>query len=257
MHMAAPGQRYVPEPLNFAVMVLESVSASSQAPLAHSSNPPFTTAADWLKLGAAEQAADSANEGPLSMYEVLAREPGDAYFGTWGFQCSAITTAVEVVGRAADLCGDLAALPEILAPAQRALASLAGLNALPKVVVALLPLPHPHKSQAAVTSSQRVHSGRVSPQGTPSPQLIYELCRPLSPRGSHPCLLVRALTRSCTVSLGCALMQHACHAEPGSASEGGAWSPGLRCQAADCGPEAANAQERHKGTGDQAAEPAL
>ena len=135
LHMAAPGQRYVPEPLNFAVMVLESVSASSQAPLAHSSNPPFTTAADWLKLGTAEQAAESANEGPLSMYEVLAREPGEAYFSTRGFQCSAITAAVEVVGRAADLCADLAALPEILAPAQRALAHLAGLNALPKVVV--------------------------------------------------------------------------------------------------------------------------
>ena len=135
--MAAPGRRYVPEPLNFAVRVLESVSASSQGPLAHSSNPPFTTAADWLKLGGTEQAADSASEGLLSMYEVLAREPGDAYFGTRGFQCSAITAAVEVVGRAADLCADLAALPEILAPAQRALAHLTGLNKLPEVNVTI------------------------------------------------------------------------------------------------------------------------
>ena len=133
--MALPGQRYAPEPLNFAVMVLESVSTSSQAPLAHSSNPPFTTAADWLKLGGAEQAADPAIEGPLNMSEVLTREPGNAYFGTRGFQCSAITAAVEVLARGVDLCADLAALSEILAPALRALAHLTGLNNLPQVPV--------------------------------------------------------------------------------------------------------------------------
>ena len=147
--MAAPGQRYVPEPLIFAVMVLESVSTSSQAPLAHSSNPPFTTAADWLKLGGAEQGTDIADQGPLSMSGVLAREPGDAYFSTKGFQCSAITAAVEVIGRAADLCADLAALPEILAPAQRALAHLAGINELPQVLdVTSLSSEDVHLSQA-------------------------------------------------------------------------------------------------------------
>ena len=154
--MAAPGQRYVPEPLNFAVMVLGSVSTSSQAPLAHNSNPPFTTATDWLKLNGAEQAADTASEGPLSMYEVLAREPGDSYFGTRGFQCSAITAAVEVVGRAADLCADLAALPEILAPAQRALAHLTGLNELPQVVATIsLSSDDPLMCQITIISSQK------------------------------------------------------------------------------------------------------
>ena len=159
--MAAPGQRYIPEPLNFAVMVLESVSTNSQPPLAHGCNPPFTTASDWLKLSRPKQAADPANEGSLSMSEVLAREPGNAYFGTKGFQCSAITAAVEVVGKGADLCADLEALPEILAPAQRALAHLAGLVELPQVVVIIsLSSQGPHLSRV-ITSSRSICSGKA------------------------------------------------------------------------------------------------
>ena len=69
---------------------------------------------------------------PLSLPDVLTRTPEDAYFGSRAFQCSAISAAVEVVSRAADLYADLAALPEALDPAQRALAHLSQSTLLPE-----------------------------------------------------------------------------------------------------------------------------
>lgn len=136
LHMAGPAQRYTPEPLNYAVRVLESVCSDAQGAIMQSPNrPPFTSAVDWLKLNSSAQSAkaDSAASQPLSMVEVLTRAPEDGYFGSRGFQCSAITAAVELVSRAADLYADLAAMPEILAPAQRALTHLAVFSELPKV----------------------------------------------------------------------------------------------------------------------------
>jgi len=69
---------------------------------------------------------------PLSLTDVLTRTPEDAYFGSRAFQCSAINAAVEVVSRAADLYADLAALPEALYPAQRAVAHLSQSTMLPE-----------------------------------------------------------------------------------------------------------------------------
>ena len=132
--MAEPGRRYVPEPLNFAVRVLESVCSDQQSPLARNPNPPFTSAAEWLTLSRTSQHATSAAEKaqPLKLSEVLPLSSEDGYFGSTAFQCSVIASAVELVSRAAELYADLAALPEALAPAQQALSHVAGSAMLPQ-----------------------------------------------------------------------------------------------------------------------------
>ena len=142
--MAAPAQRYVPEPLNFAVRVLESLCSDKRGPAVHNPNPPFTSAAEWLNLSRTPQSAKAGNKEvqPLSLTEVLTRAPDDAYFGSRAFQCKAVQAAVEVVSRAADVYAELAALPEALAPAERALAHVAGFSELPQVLFSFLESVH-------------------------------------------------------------------------------------------------------------------
>ena len=134
LHIAAPAQRYVPEPLNFAVRVLESVRSSKQDPLVHNPNPPFTSATEWLHLtSSAQHATSGADEArPLKSSEVLPLAPEDAYFSSRSFQYSAIRAAVELVSTAAELYGDLAALPEAFAPAQHALTHVGNFTTLPE-----------------------------------------------------------------------------------------------------------------------------
>lgn len=134
IHMAGPAQRFAPEPLNFAVRILESVCSDKQGPLLHNPNPPFTSAAEWLNLDRTAQHATSERERmqPLKLSEVLTVPPEDAYFGSRAFQCSIISAAVELASKAAELYADLAALPEALAPAQQALTHIAGLMTLPQ-----------------------------------------------------------------------------------------------------------------------------
>ena len=132
--MAEPARRYVPEPLNYAVRVLESVCSDKQSPLSRNPNPPFTSAAEWLNLSRTAQHATSAAEKvePLKLSEVLPLAPEDAYFGSRAFQCSVIASAVELASRAAELYADLAAAPEALGPAQQALSHVAGFATLPQ-----------------------------------------------------------------------------------------------------------------------------
>ena len=143
MHMAAPAQRYTPEPLDFAVRVLESVRSDKRDPLLHNPNPPFTSAAEWLDLNSSAQHATSgADEAqPLKFSEVLPLGPQDAYFRSRAFQHSVVCAAVELVSRAAELYADLAALPEAFAPAQQALTHVQKFTTLPEA--SLLTHTHP------------------------------------------------------------------------------------------------------------------
>ena len=63
----------------------------------------------------------------------LTLAPEDGYFGSRAFQSSVMSHAVDLVSKAAELYADLAAFPEALAPAQQALAHVAGCASLPGV----------------------------------------------------------------------------------------------------------------------------
>ena len=112
-------------------------------------NPPFTSAAEWLHLSRTPQSAKAGSKEvqSLSLTEVLTRAPDDAYFGSRAFQCGAVQAAVALVSRAADVYADLAALPEALAPAERALAHVAGFSELPQVLFSFLILGSVHYSR--------------------------------------------------------------------------------------------------------------
>ncbi|CAL8463440.1 g2974 [Coccomyxa elongata] len=138
LHMAAPASRYVPEPLNFAVQLLQSV-----APLRK--NPPhqpqtFFSASDpsarWLALapGGGNKESDAAEIQPLVTASVLAKAADDGYFASLEFKTSALAAAMGVVQRAAEVFGGIAALPEALGPAQLALEDLGRVKGFPKAL---------------------------------------------------------------------------------------------------------------------------
>ncbi len=136
--MAASASRYVPEPLNFAVQLLQSA-----APLRK--NPPhqpqtFFSASDpsarWLALapgGGGNKEPDAAEIQPLDMASVLAKAADDGYFASLEFKTSGLAAAMGVVQRAAEVFTGIAALPEALGPAQLALEDLGRVKGFPKV----------------------------------------------------------------------------------------------------------------------------
>ena len=135
--MAAAASRYVPEPLNFAVQLLQSAAplrktAPSQPQMSFSASDP---SARWLapRPGGSGKESEAAEIQPLEMASVLSKAADDGYFGSPEFKASALAAAMGVVQRAAEVFAGIAALPEAFAPAQSALEDLGRAKALPKV----------------------------------------------------------------------------------------------------------------------------
>lgn len=143
LHLAAPAQRLAPEALTYAVRVLRCAtpdapaaagpaSARNPAPDPHPAAPP---APKWL-LPAGGWGRANLGSGcgvmPLEVGAALGAAPGDAYFGSDAFCASALAAAMALPVRAAQVFGKAAALPELLAPAARALRAL-GAAGLPQV----------------------------------------------------------------------------------------------------------------------------
>ena len=143
LHLAAPAQRLAPEALMFAVRVLRcampneaavagSASARNPAPEPDPAAPP---APQWLLPAGGWSRADLGLRHrvlPLEVGAALGTAPGDAYFGSDAFRASALAAAMALPARAAQVFGKAAALPELLAPAARALRAL-GAAGLPQV----------------------------------------------------------------------------------------------------------------------------
>lgn len=143
--MAAPAGRYVPEPLNFAVQLLQSAAPAGAAGSEQPPAQPFFLASDpsvrWLALdgggsetkGATGSDDAAAEVPPLELSTALSRPAEDEYFAGREFKAAALAAAIGVVQRAAEVFAGAAALPEVLAPAQAALESLGRSKGLPKV----------------------------------------------------------------------------------------------------------------------------
>lgn len=124
LHMAAPAQRLVSEPLTFAATLL---STAVQLP---------ATAVDcrqqWL-LPSGGWASLPDSTLPLHLAEVLQASPNDAMFEADSFRGSLLLAALGVVGRASDVFSHLVSYPELFVPAQEALSVLINTQGLPQV----------------------------------------------------------------------------------------------------------------------------
>ena len=124
LHMAAPGQRLVPEPLTFASTLLASAL------------PPPATAVDpaqrWLSP-ASSWSSSSEPTAPLSMTHVLQSSAADALFQADSFKVSLLQAALGVVSRAAEVFAGLGSIPELFAPALKTLTELQQVKHLPRV----------------------------------------------------------------------------------------------------------------------------
>ena len=138
LHLAAPAQRLAPEALTFAVRALRCATPDQAARPASARNPAperDPAAPKWLLPAGGWGCADlGSGRGvpPLEVGAALATAPGDAYFGSDAFRASALAAAMALLVRAAQVFGKAAALPELLAPAARALRAL-GAAGLPQV----------------------------------------------------------------------------------------------------------------------------
>ncbi len=124
LHMAAPAQRLVPEPLTFASSLL-----STALPLP-------ATAVDqtrrWL-LPTGGWASLSGPTPPLSLTEVLESSSDNVMFQADVFGISLLQAAIGVVSRACEVFAHLPSFPELFAPALEALTALNDLQGLPQV----------------------------------------------------------------------------------------------------------------------------
>lgn len=87
LHMAAPAQRMVPEPLQFAVSLLQDAAgtegeAAQAFPL---TAPPSLGGKQWLRPSL--KAKKAASAGPLQLERVLGLAPEDEFFQSDEFRC--------------------------------------------------------------------------------------------------------------------------------------------------------------------------
>ena len=136
LHIAAPAQRLAPEALAFAVRALRCAMPDPNPNAAPEPDPAGAPPAPkWLLPAGGWARADLGPQGGVSPLEVgtaLGGTPDDAYFGSDGFRASALAAAMALPVRAAQVFGRAAALPELLAPAAKALRAL-GAAGLPQV----------------------------------------------------------------------------------------------------------------------------
>lgn len=143
LHLAAPAQRLAPEALTFAVRVLRCAAPNEPAMASPASaripapgpDPAAPPAPKWLLPAGGWGRADlglGRGVAPLEVGAAVGTAPGDAYFGSDAFRASALAAAMALPARAAQVFGRAAALPELLAPAAKALRAL-GAAGLPQV----------------------------------------------------------------------------------------------------------------------------
>ena len=124
LHMAAPGQRLVPEPLTFASALLSTAVPQPATAVAHTQQ--------WL-LPSETWASLSGATPPLNLAEVLQSSSDDARFQLDSFTGSLLQAALGVVSRASEVFAKLVSFPELFAPAMQALAGLRTAKDLPQV----------------------------------------------------------------------------------------------------------------------------
>ncbi len=124
LHMAAPGQRLVPEPLTFASALLSTAMPQPATAVAHTQQ--------WL-LPSEGWASLSGATPPLNRAEVLQSSSEDARFQLDSFRGSLFQAALGVVSRASEVFAKLVSFPELFAPAAQALDGLRIAEGLPQV----------------------------------------------------------------------------------------------------------------------------
>ena len=136
-HLHSQAQRYAPEPLSFAVLLLQGVvpeGAGAAPPPSHQRclEPGQPR---WLALAPGDAGADALpatpeDIQPLDLGRVMAAAAdgeaaaADPYWRSAAFKASAAAAAVRLVQRSAELLAGNAALPEVLQPALDALRSI-------------------------------------------------------------------------------------------------------------------------------------
>lgn len=139
LHLHSQARRFVPEPLAFAVQLLQGAlpagAPAAAAAAGDGSSHQLQIDADeprWLAIHASDAGAGSLpatpeDIPPLELGRMLSSggSEGDSdYWRSAGFKTSAAAAAVRLVGRVAELLAGNAALPAILAPAQAALRAI-------------------------------------------------------------------------------------------------------------------------------------
>lgn len=203
LHLHSQAQRFVPEPLAFAVQMLQGALPAGCAPAAagsssSSSHQRQLDADDprWLVIHASEAGAGSLPANPedipaLELARLLSSdessEGGGDYWRSAGFKTSAAAAAVRLVARSAELLAGNAALPAILAPAQAALRAIvqAAEAAAPQqqqrqqAAAAVAPASSKKKQRKQKEREQRGEAAATTPSQPPvilAPGLV-ELCR--------------------------------------------------------------------------------
>ena len=125
LHMAAAGQRLVPEPLTFAITLLFSALSSPGRAVESNTQQWLLPVGGWSAL--------SQPTPPLNLPVVLGSSPDDALFQTDSFRGSLLQAALGVISRASQVFSQLVSFPELFGPAVEALASFEGEEALPLV----------------------------------------------------------------------------------------------------------------------------
>ena len=124
LHMAAPGQRFVPEPLTFATTLL-STALPQPATAVDRTQQWLMPRKGWASLPEVTP--------PLNLAEVLQSSSDDAICQTAAVTGSLLSAAVGVVSRAAEVFAKLVSFPELFAPAVRALEGLPSCEGFPQV----------------------------------------------------------------------------------------------------------------------------
>ena len=124
LHMAAPGQRFVPEPLTFATTLL-STALPQPATAVNRTQQWLLPPEGWASLPEVTP--------PLNLAEVLQSPSDDAMFQTAAITGSLLSAAVGVVSRAAEVFAKLVSFPELFARAVRALEGLPSSEGFPQV----------------------------------------------------------------------------------------------------------------------------
>lgn len=181
VHLHSEAQRYVPEPLCFAVQLLQRAlpAGSEQAVPAGGSHQRQLDSEEprWLAIVASDAGSDSLpataeDIEPLELARVLSAgsgssssasgaEGGAEYWRSAGFKTTAAAAAARLIGRCAELLAGNAALPEVLAPAQQALAAI--------VAAAEAAAAPPEAPPPAAGKKQRKLKGKAAAAAAPAP----------------------------------------------------------------------------------------
>lgn len=184
LHLHSQAQRFVPEPLAFAVELLQGVLPAGTAPPLPPSHQRQLEAGQthWLAVGAGDVDADALPAtpeeiAPLELERVLALAAngssgvGGAYWRSAGFKTSAAAAAVKLVLRSAELLGGNAALPEVLQPALDALHAIVAAAEAAQVAAAAAP-PTRKKQKRGKQQQAAAAAATATPTAILAPGLV-------------------------------------------------------------------------------------